>query len=429
MAFQKKHEDLSYDARSNFGVKGWWVIIFSALNWAFYGSIVNSSMNVVVPQLAGRLQVEPGTLLSLSTPAGIIALFFCLLVGKVVEKIGAKLVNGILLILGAIAVFFWASSGSVVAYTISLICVVCLMNGVQLVAGNTFITNWFPRKKGIAIGWATMGLNISSAFFVTILVRLTALLGDIKYALWVVAGCLIVLAIINFTAYKDYPEQWKAYPDNDPNSPVRSTEKPVTGWTTLKVLKQKETWLMGLGNGFYGMVTIGFVSTLIPSMMMKGYTQPQALLMMTVTSLFGLVGSYLCGFLDQKFGAQKSSVIYGIWVVIGICFYFVPGDIGTWVYLIMIGLSIGGSNNYPPSMTAQIFGRAGSVVAFPVIFFIKGLLCGSPYLVLGLSQNITGDYRAAWIIFAVLAAVAAVMFFFTDMNPKKDPIEEAHAAE
>ena len=70
---------------------------------------------------------------------------------------------------------------------------------------------------------------------------------------------------------------------------------------------------------------------------------------------------------DRKFGAQKASIIYGIWVVIGICFYFVPGAVGTWVYIIMLGLSIGGSNNYPPSMTAQIFGRDGSVVALSLI--------------------------------------------------------------
>lgn len=424
MALMKKNDQLSYDARSNFGAKGWWIIIFSALNWAFYGGIVNSSMNTVVPQLAGRLQVEPGTLLALSTPAGLISLFVCLLAGKLVEKRGAKLINGIALLLAAASVFLWANSSSVPMYTVALICVVCFLNVVQLVGGNTTITNWFPKKKGIAIGWATMGLNISSAFFVTILVALTAAFGDIKYALYFMAGCLVVLAIINFVAFKNWPEEWGAYPDNDPNEARRDSKDIHTGWTTVKVLKQKETWLMGLGNGFYGMVTIGFVSTFVPAMLMKGYSQPQALTMMTIASLLGLVGSYICGFLDQKFGAQKASIIYGIWVVIGICFFFVPGTAGTWIYIVMLGLSIGGSNNYPPSMTAQIFGRDGAVVAFPVIFFIKGLLCVSPYLVLGLSQNVTGNYNLAWIIFAALTVLAAILFFFTDLNPKKDPIDD-----
>lgn len=424
MALQKKNDQLSYDARSNFGVKGWWVIIFSALNWAFYGGIVNSSMNTVVPQLAAKLGVESGNLLSLSTPAGLISLFVCLGAGALVTKLGAKMVNGLALILGAVAVFAWANSSTVLGYTIALICVVCLLKVVELVGGNTIITNWFPRKKGIAIGWATMGLNISSAFFVTILVALTGALGGIKYALWVVAAALIVLAVINFVAFKNYPEEWNAYPDNDPTFKREDKRTIRTGWTAKKVLKQKETWLMGLGNGFYGMVTIGFVSTLIPSMMMRGYTQPQALTMMTVSSLLGLVGSYLCGFLDQKFGAQKASIIYGIFVVVGICFYFVPGPVGTWVYLIMLGLSIGGSNNYPPSMTVQIFGRDGFNVAWPIIYFVKGLLCVSPYLILGQSQTLTGNYNLAWIVFAVLTLIAAVMFYFTNLTPKKDPIDE-----
>ena len=424
MALQGKNAQLSYDARSNFGAKGWWIIIFSALNWAFYGGIVNSSMNTVVPQLAETLGVNSGNLLSLSTPAGLIALVFCLIVGRVVMKLGAKAVNGILLILGAVAVFAWGTATSVAGYTVALICVVCLLNGVQLVGGNTFITNWFPKKKGIAIGWATMGLNISSAFFVSILVALSGALGGIKYALWVMAGCLIVLAIINFTAYKNYPEEWGAYPDNNPEEKSGEKRELHTGWTMGKVLRQKETWMMGIGNGFYGMVTIGFVSTFIPSMLAKGYTQPQALRMMTIASLLGVVGSYLCGFLDQKFGAQKSSIIYGIWVVVGIAFYFVPGTAGTWIYIIMLGLSIGGSNNYPPSMTAQIFGRDGAVVAFPIVFFIKGLLCASPYLILGQSLARTNSYNAGWIIFAALTLVGAILFFFTNLNPKKDPIEE-----
>ena len=428
MAQNNNNSQISHDARSNFGVKGWWIIIFSFLNWYFYGGIVNSSMNTVVPQLAEKLGVESGNLLSLSTPASLISLVVCLFVGKLVEKFGVKLINGLLLICGAIAVVAWGSSNTVVAYTISLICVVCFLNAVQLVGGNMTVTNWFPKKKGIAIGWATMGLNVSSATFVTILTALTAVFGGIDKALYCAAGALVVLAIINFVFFKNYPEEWGAFPDNNPDEIKRETKTLHTGWTTAKVLKQKESWFMGLANGFYGMVTVGFVSTLITTLISKGFTQPQALTMMTISSLLGLPGSYICGFLDQKFGAKKSSIIYGIWVMVGIIFFFIPGTAAVWIHCIMIGLSLGGSNNYPPSMTAQIFGRDGSVVAFPIIFFIKGLLCATPYLILGQSLSLTGSYTAGWIIFLVLIAVAIVLFACTDLTPKKDPIEETEAA-
>jgi len=424
MALQGKNAEISYDARSNFGAKGWWIVIFSALNWYFYGGLVNSSMNTVVPQLAERLGVNSGNLLSLSTPAGLVALVVCLFIGRLAAKRGLKLVNGILLILGAVAVVAWGNATSVTAYTISLICMVCLMNGVQLVGGNMSITNWFPKKKGIAIGWATMGLNISSASFVAILVALTGILGGIKYALWVIAGCLVVLAIINFLFFKNYPEEWGAYPDNNPDLQRNESRMLNTGWTASKVLKQKETWLMGIGTGLYGTITIGFVSTLIPSLMMKGYSQPQALMMMTIASVIGLAGSYACGWLDQKLGAQKSAILYGIFVVVGLIFYFLPGTVCTWVYLIMIGLSIGGSNNYPPSMTAQMFGRAGAVVAFPIVFFIKGVLCVIPYFILGQSLALTGSYNVGWGIFIALTIVAIIIFYVVDLSPKKDPIDE-----
>lgn len=424
MAIQKKNEQLNYDTRSNFGIKGWWVVIFSALNWAFYGGIVNSSMNTVVPQLAGKLGVEAGNLLSLSTPAGLIALVVCLCAGRLVAKLGVKNVNGLALVLAAVAVFAWGTASTVAGYTIALVCVVSLLRVVELVGGNMTITNWFPKKKGIAIGWSTMGLNISSACFVTILVGLTAKFGDIKYALWVMAGCLVILAIINFTAFKNYPEEWGAYPDNDPTAKREDKNALRTGWTQLKVLKQKETWMVGLGSGFYGMVTIGFVSTLIPSMIMKGFTQPQALTMMTISSLLGMVGSYLYGWLDQKIGPQAAAALYGIFVVVGIVFFFLPGTVCAWIYLIFMGLSIGGSDTAPPSMSAQIFGRDGSVVAFPVVYFIKGLLCVIPYLILGQSLTLTGSYNAGWALFAVLTLVAALLFFLVNPSPKKDPIDE-----
>jgi len=424
MAFQGKNEALSYDAKSNFGFKGWWIIIFSGMNWYMYGGLVNSSMNTVVPQLSGKLGVDPGNLLSLSTPAGLIALVFCLVIGRIAAKTGVKNINGILLILGAAAVFLWAGSSSVASYTIALICMVCLMNGVQLAGGNMTITNWFPKKKGIAIGWATIGLNISSATFVAILVALTAYFGGIQYALYVMAVCLLVLAVVNFTLFKNFPEEWNAYPDNNPNAKREEKRAVRTGWTIGKVLRQKDIWFMGIGTGIYGMVTIGFVSTLVPSLIMRGFEPPMAILMMTVVSAIGAVGSYLTGFLDQKIGAQKASVLYGIFVIVGIIFFLVPGSVGIWVYLVMIGLSIGGSNNFPPSMTAQMFGRDGAAVAFPVVFFIKGLLCASPYLILGQSLARTGSYNTGWIIFAILTAVGVFLFYNSNLNPKKDPIDE-----
>jgi len=423
MAIQKKNDKLSYDARSNFGLKGWWIIIFSLLNWAFFGGLTATGMNFIVPELAGQLQVDQGNLLSLSTPANLLSLFTSLVAGALVTKWGAKRINGAILILAAAAVFAWGASSSMLGYTISLFCVVCLLKAVELIGGHTYPAQWFPRKKGIALGWATMGLNLAGAVIVPILTALTAALGGIKYALWVMAGGLVVMFILNTVAFKNYPEEWNAYPDNDPNAERIDPKAMATGWTNKQLLKQKELWLLGLGNGVYAMISIGFVSTLVPTMLSRGYSMETAVAMMAITSILGLVGSYLCGLLDQKCGSKTAVIIYGIVLIVGIIFFFIPGNVANWIFVIILGMTLGGSSNYPASTTAQVFGRFAFTKAFNLIYFVQGAICSFNFAILGQSVARTGSYNAGWIILGVLCAIAVVLFCFTNMNPKPDPIK------
>lgn len=424
MALQKKNANLSYDSRSNFGFKGWWIIIFAALNWFMFNNLGSAAMNVILPNKAAALGVEQGVLLTYTTPAGIVAVILCFFFGKIAGKWGVKKTNACLLLFGALSAVLWAVSSSVLAYIFGIMLTFSFMSGTSLVAGNMAVTNWFPKKKGIAIGWATMGLNIGGAVIVPFLTAMVAKLGNITNAMLVLAACVAVLFVLNLVAFKDYPEQWNAYPDNDPTAERRTNYKINTGWTNAKVLKQKETWIMSAGNGIYQMITLGFVSTLVSSMIQKGFAPPQAITIMTVSCLIGLVGSYLCGFIDQKFGTQKASIIYGIWCAIGIAFYFVPGKAAALVYVLMLALSIGGSNNFPPSQSAQIFGRDGTIVAFPVIFMIKGVFAYLVYAILGQSLAHTGAYYVGWGIILVLAIVAAILFYICNLDPKKDPKDE-----
>lgn len=423
MPIYAKNPELNYDPRSNFGAKGWWIIIFSAMNWYMFSSVNVVPMNVVVPARAAELGVDPGNLLSFNMLGGIIALFFLLFVGKIVRIWGVRNTNGVILVLSALAVIYWVTASTVTSYVVAIILVLCFTCGIELVGGTMTITNWFPKKKGIALGWATMGLNVSSATAIAIITGLSMAFGGIRYAMYFMAGALLVLAVINFVAFRNYPEEWNAYSDNDPNFKRRDTLKVRTGWTTGSVLKQKDTWLVGLGSGVYGMTTWGFISTIIPTMLMRGFPMPTAIAMMTVASIIGLCGSYLFGFIDQKLGTQKASIVIGIWLIIGILCFFLPGLGGAWVYVVLMAFTIGGTNNYPPSITAQIFKRDGSTVAYPVVYFIKGFIMFSVYLILGQSLSMSGGYGGGWVVIIVLVVIAIGLFYMCNPNPKKDPIE------
>jgi MFS family permease len=426
MALQPKHPDLVYDPKSNFGKKGWWIIIFIGLTMFTFTTVATLSMNVVVQAKAAQMGVELGTLLSFNTLGGIIALFVSLGLSQMAIRYGLKKVHVISLLLAAVAVVFWGFSASVPAYVVSLIFMFCFMTSTEIVSGK-MVSNWFPKKKGIATGWATMGLNLASIVSVPAMIAVLTMFGDIKYVLFLLAGELVMMTILTIAAYRDYPEEWGAFPDNNPDEKRQDIHEMRTGWTIGKVFHQKETWLVSIGVGLLAMTTFGFVSSVIPAMAMKGFSQSTAMVMMSVASVAGFIGSYLFGFIDQKFGTQKSAIILSIWLIVAILFFFVDNLIGGWVYVIMMGITLGACNNYPISMTSQIFGRAGFQVAYPVVYLIKGALQYAVYVIQGQSLNRTGGYGFAWGIIVVLIVIAIIIFYNCNMNPKKDPIESTES--
>ncbi|HBW35556.1 peptide-methionine (R)-S-oxide reductase [Desulfosporosinus sp. BICA1-9] len=48
---------------------------------------------------------------------------------------------------------------------------------IRFIPPGTLITNWFPTKKGLALGWATMGMPLATAVFVPLIAFLFGTLG------------------------------------------------------------------------------------------------------------------------------------------------------------------------------------------------------------------------------------------------------------
>jgi MFS family permease len=76
--------------------------------------------------------------------------------------------------------------------------VICFFaSGFGIAACPAFIANWFPRKKGIALGWATMGAPISSSAFVAGFSVLLATKG-IHTAFMIFGIFAVIIGIITF---------------------------------------------------------------------------------------------------------------------------------------------------------------------------------------------------------------------------------------
>lgn len=414
---KKENEKIS----NNFGKKGWGVIVYVGVLYYFMTGMTVDGLNVLVPSLSELHGMNYNQVLALSTPAGIIALISCMFYGWLAAKKGAQFTAIVCLVLGGLATIWYGNANTIVTYGISLTLMVSLINGFSNIAGNVYMANWFPRTKGLALGWATMGMNMASATIVIFLNALAVKFGGMNMSVTIIGVIMIVLALLTKLFMKGTPEEVGCTPDN---LPVDEREKEkndiyIPKLTYLKVFKTKETWLMAISYGVNGMVTVGVMSQLVPRLMERGYELGTAIMMLTIAAIIGLAGSYGWGVVDQKWGTKKASLYFAIWYIIGIGFNLVDNTICLYISLFMIGVAIGGNANFPPSMVTTIFGRKEFPLAFTVMNTIQGVIRNLAFIVLAVAISLTGSFTGAYMVFMGIEVISIIAILLLNDSPKE----------
>ena len=154
---------------TSFGTKGWTVIGFEIVMLFFMTGITVDGLNTIVPMMAEYHSWNPDVLLSISTPASIIALFACVLWAAFIEKAGLKKTTIITMVLAGISMIAYGNSENIAMYAVSLVCVVTFINAFACNCGFAICANWFPTKKGIVMGITTIGMNLASALILSLI--------------------------------------------------------------------------------------------------------------------------------------------------------------------------------------------------------------------------------------------------------------------
>ena len=410
---------------SNFGKRGWSMIIYSFLMYYFWAGLAVDGLNIYTGAFAETYGMDPNTLLGYATPAGIIGVVGGLIAGKLLIKTGIRNMSSwALIITGVIYVFFghFANTHTMFLVFLSLFTFVSMAFG--LIANSALISNWFPRKKGIALGWATMGAPACTATFVAILAILVATQG-VGTACTIIGAVVVVLGIISFFWVKDYPEQVGAYPDNikegadELATQLKALKEYKSPFTTKVLLRDKDMWLIALGFGCLWMVTVGVVSQFIPRMMSVGYDQPTALMMLTIAAVIGLAGSYFWGWLDQKVGTKQATLVYTISYVVALALLIIGTPVATNIAIVFVGLGIGGLLNLMPSMVITVYGRYDFPAANALVSPIASLMQKGAFIIMALALvSSGGDFTMPYAIFIGIDIIGAVLLMFVTKQCK-----------
>ncbi len=401
----------------SFGKAGWGTIIFCmAMFWFFVGFCTDGN-NITAPAVAEHLGIQSGTVLQMNSYGGILGVIFYIAFSQLTKKIGARKVAGITLIISGIAYIVMGNCPNLAVYTIAYTCLIGSIMSAGYVAGGALVAQWFPKRKGVVMGYTTMGLNIASATWVPMMTLIIAKMGFEKGV--IVPGVLVaVLAVIGLAFMRDTPQERGVNPDMVSDEVYKAEydtddTEADNRWTVGKLLKTPAVWTVAIATGILQCCSTGVMSQLVVRNQELGMSATQAISMMTVIAVVGIFGSWFIGILDDKFGTKKVMVLFCVWYAAAILANVTNTTAGMYIAVVMIGISIGGSANFMTSFPSSVFGRHGFETVNSVIFPIQSILTACAFMINGISLNVTGSLRWSYLILAVIALINIIFVGLT----------------
>lgn len=420
-------------AKTNYGKVGWGLIIYAALAYMVTGSFWGSSAtNIVSVQVAAQLGLESNAqILYANTIVQIIAVVFTLIVGYLYSsKLSTRGIILVQFVLSGAAVCCLPLVKSLVAYALVFLVVYTNTYTVAQAGLAMVFSKYMPTKKGSALGWATIGASLNNIIALPVLNALTTA-KSFSFACICFACYMCVLGILCFILWHDDPRKRGYQPDNGDISEEElaafenAQKNMIPNWSTKEILTNKNFWLIAIGYGLTMLVTVGIASQLVVFEVMNGVPQAKALQIMAITAVVGMIGSILSGYVDQKLGVKKASIIMAVSYALScFCAGYLPfSKVSNVLFIFFYCIVMGAISNLPASHAIGCFGTDFARVwriALPIIALITSV----SGLLLGKVREMTGSYQGAYAVLGWCAIVAMVLFALSDSKMTKKPGEK-----
>jgi len=338
-------------------------IVFTMLIFYFTVAMQMDIMNVMVPIWEadyGWSRVDINHAVSAGSAVAIAASFIgaslALVFGiKAISTVGLFLVAASAVIVGLTETLSVTCGALILAQAAAPLC---------LLGALTYNTNWFVRKRGWALGIATMAFPIGSASFTPSVTNLIMWFG--KEAVFSMIGVIVCcIAILGIIFIKTTPEERGLVPDGIPfteeeRDEMKLLEQKQKQFSVKAMFTYRETYLILVGNGLVYFMMTCIMANLIPRFLDTGIPMGQALLALSVAALGGIPISYLWGILDDRMGTPKACTIFALTYTLGMGFIlFASPENPIFMYLtvVFIAGATAGHPNLTASIVSYVYGR------------------------------------------------------------------------
>jgi len=408
---------------------GWWILAAVCALCAVVQGFTSNALTVIFKPLAADLSISRAATSGAAAITRLEGGFEALLSGWLVDKFGPKWVM--------FAGIFTIGVGLVLMNFIQSLWAYYAVWGVTIATGNNLaltlpidktITDWFVKKRGLAMGVKFAFIGVGGVIIVPIATWLTVNYGwRFACLVWAVVTFASLLLVLVFVRQKR-PEHYGLLPDGARRNQRRdsadvvgtgvqyASEVQETEFSLKQAMRTRSFWLIMGATATAGMVQYAINLHVFPFLTDSGIDETAAGFMMGLMIFFTIPSRLVAGIVADR--VRKGQLVYllaasflvtsaGILALV-----VLPGAGMIYLFLILFGVGTAATTPLAILMRARYFGRK----AYGSIAGVSSLI-GSPLGVIspiyaGWVYDTSGSYTTAFAVLAALPILSALMIYF-----------------
>ena len=407
---------------------GWWIVVVCIVVTMLHAGASFYAFSRFLPTLLDEF--ESGA----TVIAGAASLYMLVvgltgpIAGKLTDKYGPKKLIVVGAVIGAGGLMLLGVANAVWHLYVFYFVVGIGMSGAGFVPVGVAISNWFDRRRGVAMGITMAGVSLGAIVIAPLAHYLIVGTGWRMAFVILGAMCAVLIVIPVMFVMRNRPEDMGLLPDgarpvvngevserhsmSDPSGPGGISNNDESSWTLSMAFRSLPFWLVLATFFFAGIVVAGVLQHEVNILKGMGIPLAAASFALGLTGGIGGVGKVLFGFVADRFTPKYASILCIALQIVGLIILMMTHTTAmVWVFVFVYGFAMGGWLTLEPLITGQFFGMASFGTIFGWVLAAAAVGSGLGPIIMGAIYDATGDYFVGLVIFlgAYITSMTAIL--------------------
>lgn len=403
---------------------GWWIVAGGLLIMATCYTIFVNCTTLFQASVVRDLGISVAQFNAASSIATVVSIFASLVVGKLVDTYSSRIIGSVSVVICAVDLILFSRITAL--WQLYLICFVAgfaVLAGTRLLV-SVLITNWFTKRRGLAVSIALAGSGIGGAILSPIVSYVIQTAGWRPAFVMLGIVCLVVALPIPAIMFRNRPmdKGLEPYGANEEGTgaeeDVYDTAVTVSvGWKVVR--KSWAFWLlvtgfvlMGIQNGatiINGISMMTEVTVNGQTVVTGGHPETWAAAVLSFNLVVVIFGKVITGALYDHAGLRRATIFGGTVSFIAFIFYCFPTtDFGPILAQFFFGFGTCMGTIAPPIMAVREYGKKdiGLITGIITAFEMFGAAVGA--VVSGIMFDVFLSFNPVWILCMACSAIMTI---------------------